>query len=494
MALNVTAEFLPKYPANLVAGSGTTVTKSGGSVSVGVNFATVSEAQDGFVTGKSMSPATTKSALAYPQIRTPIWMPGRDYALPIGGGPGTAAVINAALATIAATGGGKLILPPETISLDATIDNKYSMVLVEGMAQAFRSDVNTTEFSTLLAPTFAGTALKHRTPYDGPTRRRNNGGGFSKISVVGNNIATRLLEVDSISGGTYDMFLTGCVSTDGEAALFTSGVSGVDIGDAADVQRSSINLRVVQVADAGPNAENCNCVRFDGSINANFSINHDIKMYVRHQNGHGVIFGNSDNNVIDVLTCQKSGSGIGIAFVSRASDVGNARQNVIRFYSANTAAYVQGTSDGTYPSSIRIEILDTDNSTPMPLFGTGASVVILSAGNAYTPTVSSSSGTITTASAEARWFTSERLVTVCANVTITTNGTGSGLIRLTLPVPVKSTGLFVTGVVHGVEVVSTGKAVIGTVEGSYAAFAFYDGTYPGADGRVFRLKFTYERD
>lgn len=493
MALNVTAEFLPKYPANLVAGSGTTVDKSGGSVSVGVNFATVSEAQDGFVTGKSMSPATTKSALAYPQVRTPIWMPGRDYALPIGGGTGTAAIINAALATIAATGGGKLILPPETISLDATIDNKYAMVTVEGMAYTARSDVNTTQFSTLIAPTFAGVALKHRTPYDGPSRRRNNGGGFVGISVVGNNVATRLLEVDSVVGGAYDMYLTGCTTPGGEAALFTSGVTGTDIGDAADVQRAKINLRVVQSSDTGPNAGSCNCIRFDGSSNANFSFNTDINLYVRHQDGDGIVFAHSDNNYINTLTCQKVG-GVGRAFVSKAFNTGNARQNVINLYSANSVAYVEGTEAGTYPSNIRINIIDVDNSAPMPTFGPGASVVVLNAGNQYVPTVSAASGTITSATAEARWFSSERLVTVCANVSIITNGTGSGLIRVTLPIPVKSTGLFVPGIVMGTEVVSTGKAVVGTVEGSYASFSFYDGTYPGADGRVFRVQFTYERD
>lgn len=456
--------------------------------------ATTAQATAGTDNEAFMTSAATKAALVYPQIRTPIWMPGRDYSLPVGGGTGTAAAINAAMAAVAASRGGKIMLPPEVIFLDGTIDNKYSLVTIEGMGSATRSDVGENIYSTVIVPTFSGTAIKHRTPYGGPTTRKNHRGGFTKLSVVGNSIATRLLEVDSINQGEYDLYLSGCVSPGGEAALFTSGVTGVDLGDAADVQACTVKLNIIQVSDTGPNAGNCNGVRFDGSANANFSLNREIDIFVRHEHGNGIVLSNTDNNVFNAVVCQRTPGGTGRSFVSLGGDVLYSRRNVIEYYSANSTAYVQGTDGGANPSSLIIHNLDVDNSTPMPEYGPLASVPVLNASRVYTPVVSSSSGAITTAAASATWFTTEHLVTVIASVSVTTNGSGSGSIRITLPVPEKSTGLVIPGIVHGVEVAATQKGIIGTVESGYASFRFYDGTYPGADGRVFRVQFTYERE
>lgn len=422
--------------------------------------------------------------------RTPIWMPGRDYALPVGGGAGTAAIINAAIATIAALGGGELVLPPETMSLDGTIDNNVSNVLVRGLNRTMWNDAGTPTFGTLIVPTFAGTVLKHRTPYNGASQAQHRGGGFAALTVTGNAVATRLLEVDSVRLATYDLYLANSVGA--EAVLFKCGVTGTDIGDAADIQRCDIDLRVRQT-NAGL-ADDAHCVVFRGSSNANVSINTGIKLDLMHINGDGLVIESADNNVFELFRAYRP-SGTGASSRSKASAGGGliAVSNVFQFYSSNTSAVLQGTDVAALPASAQIDFLDVANSSPMPTLGTAASCPVLNAVTAYTPNVASRTGAITTVdSIEGRWMQdANKKVTAFVSFRVVTNGTGAGAIDVSLPRPMRSA--VVNGNVTGKEVAVTGKLIGGAVDTTNgAAIQYYDGVYPGANGAVFRLKIEYE--
>jgi hypothetical protein len=422
--------------------------------------------------------------------RAPIWMPGKDYSFPAGGGAGTAAIINAAIAAIAALGGGELILPPETISLDATIDNNVPNVLVRGLNRMMWNDAGTSVFGTLIVPTFAGTVLKHRTPYNGASQAQNRGGGFAALTVTGNAIATRLLEVDSVRLGTYDLYLANSVGT--EAALFKCGVTGTDIGDAADIQDCSIDLRVRQTNTGA--ADDAHCVVFSGSSNANVSINTGIKLDLMHINGDGLVIESADNNVFELFRAYRP-SGTGVSSRHKASAGGGliAVSNVFQFYSSNTGAVVQGTDVAATPASAQIDFLDVANGTPMPTLGTAASCPVLNAVTTYTPTVVSRTGTITSVdSIEGRWTQdANKKVTAFVSFRVVTNGTGAGAIDVSLPIPMR-TGVL-NGNATGKEVAVTGKLLGGAVDTTNgAAIQFYDGVYPGSNGAVFRLKIEYE--
>lgn len=65
------------------------------------------------------------------------------------------------------------------------------------------------------------------------------------------------------------------------------------------------------------------------------------------------------------------------------------------------------------------------------------------------------------------------------NVTITTNGTGAGQLRVTLPFTPAS-----VGVTAGKENGLTGKELLGNSNTNFIAYVFYDGTYPGGNGAV----------
>lgn len=320
--------------------------------------------------------------------------PGIDYSLPAGFGPGTAAAINSAIAACAAAGGGTVWLPATDITLDATIDNKYARVMVNGAGgRASYHDGGTPTYGTRIIPTFAGTVLKHRTPFTsengGVRPARNDGGGFINITVNGDSIATRLLEVVSVTYGSYDLFLTNCVGT--EAALFTCGVSGVDLAEAADIQQMEICNLSIRQNWTGAVGE-CGGVVFSGSTNANVSHNFNVNISCQHKNGAAFRGISCDNNQINLIG-HRIGGGTGyLAYLHGPTTdhpVG-ASGNYFMFLSGAGATYAEGTDTVGVLRGMRNSViqLDQGNATPVPTAGTGtywqsASVNLYNRGGAF---------------------------------------------------------------------------------------------------------------
>jgi len=304
-----------------------------------------------------------------------ILYPGVDYSLPAGFGPGTAAAINGAMAACAQAGGGIVHVPATDMPLDGPIDNKYARVLLRGAGgKAGFHDGGTPTYGTRIIPTFAGTVLKHRTPFaselGGVVPARNDGGGFKDITVLGNNIATRLLEVTSVWFGTYDVFLSECVGA--EAALFTCGISGTDIAEAADIQNMlECSIAFRQIAEGA----NCDGVVFSGSAVANVSKNFNVYIGGQHKNGHAFRGRHCDNNDIAVNAYRASGgTGRLIHAHGVSAALGGCYDNLFTYVSGGGPIYAEGTGDVGVSQGNRNSILflDSANSTPVPTAGTGA--------------------------------------------------------------------------------------------------------------------------
>jgi hypothetical protein len=115
-------------------------------------------------------------------------------------------------------------------------------------------------------------------------------------------------------------------------------------------------------------------------------------------------------------------------------------------------------------------------------------------GNAYTawtPTVSSSAGTITTKSGAGVFTRVGKTVHLRAVLSIVTNGTGSGSISFTLPVTAINT---FAAVGAGRENNVTGKMLQVYLAGSttIASVVNFDNTYPAANGTSLLVSLTYE--
>lgn len=107
----------------------------------------------------------------------------------------------------------------------------------------------------------------------------------------------------------------------------------------------------------------------------------------------------------------------------------------------------------------------------------------------WAPTVSASSGTITTSVVNnAKYEQRGKTVMGVLDITITTNGTGAGTIGVTTPVTAATNG----GAVWGRESAIAGKGLCGGITGAGMVITYADATYPGADGARFVMAFQYE--
>lgn len=123
-----------------------------------------------------------------------------------------------------------------------------------------------------------------------------------------------------------------------------------------------------------------------------------------------------------------------------------------------------------------------------PRYG-GSGLIYVDEWRAYTPTVTAESGTITTVGAViGRYKLWNNSVAFSNNVTITTAGTGSGSVRISLPVVSVDTHIAV-----GRDVASTGKALTGTISNNSSTcdVRTYDNTYPGVSGSQLVISGTY---
>ena len=112
---------------------------------------------------------------------------------------------------------------------------------------------------------------------------------------------------------------------------------------------------------------------------------------------------------------------------------------------------------------------------------------------AYTPTISSGSGTITTASGTGRWLKQGKIIHFAVVLTITTNGTGAGYIGFTLPSAcAASVEHTFVGQDRGITDDSTVSILQASSSTTIARTYFHTGAYPGANGAVIVVSGSYE--
>lgn len=143
------------------------------------------------------------------------------------------------------------------------------------------------------------------------------------------------------------------------------------------------------------------------------------------------------------------------------------------------ASYTRTTYvDGTAPA-INATNLNNLESAMDSLYG---------AWTATSPAVSSTAGTITSASAVLRYVVQGKVCTFTVLVTITNNGTGSGILTVALPVQA------VTVTAFSGRNPTSGKMLQGTVSAGTSTLNIrnYDGTYPVATGETPFVSGSYE--
>ena len=110
----------------------------------------------------------------------------------------------------------------------------------------------------------------------------------------------------------------------------------------------------------------------------------------------------------------------------------------------------------------------------------------------WTPTVTSSSGSITSYTSSGTYTRVGRLVTATFTYNITNAGTGSGAVRVTSPFASRAAALYPTGSVAEVAVAGWGGYCIIDQGTSTITVQKYDGGYAGSVNVIVRGTITYE--
>lgn len=117
--------------------------------------------------------------------------------------------------------------------------------------------------------------------------------------------------------------------------------------------------------------------------------------------------------------------------------------------------------------------------------------IALAAWTGFTPTCTSTVGTLTTVAAVGRYFQISKVLFLECSITVTTNGTGAGAINMPIPAGLTSVSAVT---LYGREDAVSGKSLNGVIGASGTSFNIfnYDNSYPGANGAILRVSSTLE--
>jgi hypothetical protein len=114
----------------------------------------------------------------------------------------------------------------------------------------------------------------------------------------------------------------------------------------------------------------------------------------------------------------------------------------------------------------------------------------------YTPTVTASTGTITSTTSSAQYLQIGKMMVVSIDVLITNAGTGSGNLRVTVPVNIVNGNVNGRFTGYGTETAATGKALQvacdANAANTYFSMRFYDFTTCIATNNRINATFIYE--
>lgn len=332
----------------------------------------------------------------------------------------------------------------------------------------------------------AGGTMLTVSPTSGASNQRLDGVVINGVAFNGNQLAAKGLLIKSVRNSVFNCYAEECTTSNFELDVVASLI------DARDLQDCVFHLYARDLYSGGA------CLRLLGDASANVSLNKFDIVDVVHSDATAIVCQNPDNNVWGMVRVFRQVGGTAtnsIEWQGGASTALASRDETFQQLTTTVAAIAKGT--GTYTAAahnIFIRTLDLGNSTPAPTVETGASV--MGVWLPWTPTITASSGTITTSSAVARYKIDpldQKTIFVQIAITITTNGTGATALLCSLPFTSENNNI--PGTINGKEVANTGRTCSGhiAVNTSSMTIHYEGGTYPGANGNIIVLNGFYKK-
>lgn len=356
---------------------------------------------------------------------------------------------------------------------------------LRGFGPSSNHDVGVMNGTVLKAITNSGFTMLTVAPTEGASAQRLDGVCIEGISFNCNALAAIGLLVKSVHNGTFNNYYEEATSAGLELGVVTT------LGEACDLQDCVFRVYGRNINTTG------RVLKLSGTSSANVSLNYFPSVDVEHKDATAIVNQNPDNNCWGVVRVYRHAGGTAtnsIEWQGGATATQCSRFEVYEKLTTTVAAIAKGT--GTYTvgaHDILIKTLDSENNTPTPTVETGASVA--GVWISFTSTISASVGTITTKSAAAFYKidpNDPKVVYIRIAITVTTNGTGSGILQATMPFTAANDS--VSGSMAGYEAV-TGNSVIGKILANTSTLqsVFYNATYPGADSYIITLNGWYKR-
>lgn len=376
----------------------------------------------------------------------------------------------------------------KTYAISSALPNiNVNGVRLIGFGPSYGHDVGTLAQGTVIVKIGAssGTMLTIA-PTEGASGQCLTGIALKGITFNCASKAAKGVVLKSIRYSDIDIAVFNATNTGFELNVATT------LGEATSLLFNTIKFVGRQVDGSGASGV---AMKLRGDANGNPCFN-NIMADVVHYTSSGIIHENSDNNWWPECRVLRSAGGTAtnsVEWLGAATEPISCRFEHYGVLSTTVAAIAKGT--GTYAvaaKGITIDNLDTANSTPAPTEETGATILD-GQWRAYTPTATATTGTITTVGATSGRYRREvKTVEVQAAVTITTNGTGGGKLRVTLPGPssVANGPYYGTGRAN----VVSGKQVLAAFINAqtYMDIQNYDDTYPMANSEQVIVSGRYE--
>ena len=320
------------------------------------------------------------------------------------------------------------------------------------------------------------------------------------VAATGIYLAS-IFESEIWTGAANAATAGGIVTTRADASL----------GEATDSQKNQIRWVGRQIETPGGTS-----LFLTGDADGNTSMN-EFWIDVAHMNGSALACVNTDNNDFRFVRAYRATGGTATEAISlfgnNTSDTQTCRGDRFHYVTAVKAdggSYVSvhayGTGTYTYPThDCQIFCLDTLNGTTVPTVDTGATCYWRADTSpldstpyvAFTPVVTSQSGSIGAYTATG-WYAKRGAQVSCqAEVTITTKDTAGGYLQFTIPAAIATHATAAKGAaIVGVERANSEKMVVGYIDSGGATSGviyLYDGSTPFvADGDKFVFNWVHE--